>query len=153
MIVAAATAATDPLQRTLLLLELGPDAAAPSNAKDLAIDLATTTLPWALLQNDGHPISVGRFGADGQSFATGSSDGSAKACLGAKPPSTFATAAGGTVSVARSEAARLLVSGLEPHRRGVIPRPPAGEPASRLLNLFDGTLNDGLPVVVQPAGY
>ena len=59
-----------------------PDADAPANARDLAIDLATTTLPWALLPNDAHPITVGRFGTDGNSFATGSSDGTVKVLAG-----------------------------------------------------------------------
>lgn len=154
VIVAAATAASDPLRRALLLLELGHGADAPSNARDLAIDLATTTLPWALLSNDAHPITVGRFGADGNSFATGSSDGTVKVWRDAQEPRAWTTNVGGTVSIALDpRRGQLFVTGAnhvaevwDLESRQAVNRLPIAS------NILDGTMNDGVPIVIQPVG-
>jgi MinD-like ATPase involved in chromosome partitioning or flagellar assembly/WD40 repeat protein len=154
VILAAATAATaDPLQRALLLLELEPSVEAPSNAKDLAIELATTPLPYAVLHNEAHPITALRFRADSQMFLVGSSDGTVTVWRAgaSRTPAVIATRVGAVVSVsAAGPAGRVLVTGQ--NHLAELWDVDANKLIDRLRlpsDLLAGTVVGGLPVTVQ----
>ena len=150
VIMAAASATRDPLERALLLLELGPTGSERPAAVDLALQSATRPLPYAILRGPDRPATTIRFTGDGTGLVAGFDNGSVWTWL----PGSFAspaivnTQAGGVVSaVVDAKAEHVLVTGRNNVAEYWALAGPA-RTASRALvaNLLEGTITDGLPV-------
>ena len=155
-ITAAAQVATDPLEQVLLLLELGSNADVPPNVKDLAIELTTKPIPFAVLHQENHPITTTRFSGDGRQLLVGSSDGSVSVWQtgGVQRPIVIPTSVGSVVSLSAAEGGKsMLVTGGN-HVAQLwdisVPSTQSSGSVPIVSNLLAGTLVGGLPVIVQP---